>query len=197
MNCEMLLEFYGEAPELIRTLFRRDNGEVITSVRGKTAGALTGAGSFQWTSAVRALSALLIRGALTAQENGDHNLAALSGMEQSLASTLDYALSKQPLWAVEMCGVDACSQAFLRRLFLRTNPERKYPGPVIVNLNMRILEGKHIQIWWNGGRLTNPAELRNLLERIEKIVPLQNAHEPITQKAAPRRRVPASRERAA
>lgn len=173
MVCEMLLEFHGDVPELTKTLFRRDNGDVITSVRGKTAGALRGAGSFQWTSAVRALSAILVRGALVAREHGDPNLVALSGFGQSLASTLDYALSKQPLWTVEMCGVDMCGQSFLRRLFLRTNPERKYPGPVIINLNSRILMGEAIQVWWNGQRLTDPATFRSLLDRIEKLVPLE------------------------
>jgi hypothetical protein len=168
----MLLEFHGDVPELTKTLFRRDNGEVITSVRGKTAGALRGAGSFQWTSAVRALSAILVRGALVTREQGDPNLVALSGFGQSLASTLDYALSKQPLWTVEMCGVDMCGQSFLRRLFLRTNPERKYPGPVIINLNPRILGGEAIQVWWNGQRLTDPAAFRTLLDRVEKLVPL-------------------------
>jgi hypothetical protein len=172
MACEMLLEFHGDVPELTKTLFRRDNGEVITSVRGKTAGALRGAGSFQWTSAVRALSAILVRGALVTREQGDPNLVALSGFGQSLASTLDYALSKQPLWTVEMCGVDMCGQSFLRRLFLRTNPERKYPGPVIINLNPRILGGEAIQVWWNGQRLTDPAAFRTLLDRVEKLVPL-------------------------
>jgi len=176
MACEMLLEFHGEVPELTKTLFRRDNGEVITSVRGKTAGALRGAGSFQWTSAVRALSAILVRGALVAREQGDPNLVALSGFGQSLASTLDYALSKQPLWTVEMCGVDMCGQSFLRRLFLRTNPERKYPGPVIINLNSRILTGEAIQVWWNGQRLTHPATFRSLLDRIEKLVPLEQSN---------------------
>ena len=176
MACEMLLEFHGEVPELTKTLFRRDNGEVITSVRGKTAGALRGAGSFQWTSAVRALSAILVRGALVAREQGDPNLVALSGFGQSLASTLDYALSKQPLWTVEMCGVDMCGQSFLRRLFLRTNPERKYPGPVIINLNSRILTGEAIQVWWNGQRLTDPATFRSLLDRIEKLVPLEQSN---------------------
>lgn len=167
MVCEMLLEFHGDSPQLTRTLFRRENGEVITSVRGKTAGALKGAGSFQWTSAVRALSALIVRGALTQIQGRDPNTAALSGLAASLASTLDYALSKQPLWTVEMCGVDQCSQAFLRRLFLRTNPERKYPGPVIVNLNTRLMPLDKIQVWWDGRRLTLADELRALLEKIE------------------------------
>lgn len=188
MTCEMLLEFHGDVPELTRTLFRRESGEVITSVRGKTAGALAGAGSFQWTSAVRAVSALLIRGNLTAIEKGDPNLAALSGMAQSLASTLDYALSKQPLWTIEMCGVDMCSQAFLRRLFLRTNPERKYPGPVIINLNHRVLSGEKIQVWWNGRRVSTATELRDLLERVEKVLSMPGVDERESVKAAPRRR---------
>ncbi|MFM1848369.1 MAG: hypothetical protein RL417_1843 [Pseudomonadota bacterium] len=183
MTCEMLLEFHGDLPELTRTLFRRDNGEVITSVRGKTAGALSGAGSFQWTSAVRALSALMVRGALAAREKADPNHAALSGAAQSLASTLDYALSKQPLWTVEMCGVDQCSQAYLRRLFLRTNPERKYPGPVIINLNTRALPGDNIQVWWDGQRVVESERLHELLSRIEKIVPLAGM---TTERSKPR-----------
>ena len=167
MACEILLEFHGDSPQLTRTIFRRESGQVMTTVRGKTAGALRGAGSFQWTSAVRALSALLVRGALSSVEGLPTTTVALAGLGGSLASTLDYALRKQPLWTNEMCGVDHFSQAFLRRIFLRTNPERKYPGPVIVTINDRVLPLSHIQIWWNGRRVVETEHYRELLSKIE------------------------------
>lgn len=167
MSCQILLEFHGEQPQLSKTLFKRDNGDVLTSVRGKTAGAVHGAGSFQWTSAVKAVSAIMLRAAIGAMENSAPTVAMLSGFGGSLASTLDYALSKQPSWTVDMFGVDACGHTFLRRLLLRTNPERKYPGPVIITPNSRVIAGDKIEIWWNGRRVNMAEETKRLLALIE------------------------------
>ncbi len=168
MSCQVLLEFHGEIPQLSKTVVRRENGEVLVSVRGKTAGAIQGAGSFQWTSAVKALSSLLVRASIAQGEESAASIAVLSGFGGSLASTLDYALSKQPGWTVDMFGVDGCGNTYLRRLLLRTNPERKYPGPVIVTINSRSVKSEDIEVWWNGVRLEGPTSRMRLIERIEE-----------------------------
>jgi hypothetical protein len=114
------------------------------SVRGKTAGAFKGAGSFQWTTAVRALSIFF----LNAIENpiGIH----LSGHAGSLAASLDYALSKQPIWLAEMFGVDTLGNCLARRFIHRTNSERKRPGPVSLSLNQSYLESTMVEVVVDG-----------------------------------------------
>jgi hypothetical protein len=172
MGCEILLEFHGAPPQLSKTVVKRDDGEIHICVRGKTAGAIRGAGSFQWTSAVQALSVLLLKTAIFPNDEPGQPTAILSGFGGSLASTLDYALSKQPIWTVEMLGVDGCGNSYLRRLILRTNPERKYPGPVIVTVNPRAVSSQAIEIWWDGRRLDTlekKMRLASLLEHGEEI----------------------------
>ncbi|MDD2943932.1 MAG: hypothetical protein PHC51_13325, partial [bacterium] len=51
----------GEEPELYRTEFTHPRLQQMRyCVRGKTSGGIPGAGTFQWTSAVRALTCLTI-----------------------------------------------------------------------------------------------------------------------------------------
>jgi hypothetical protein len=126
------------------------------SVRGKTAGAFKGAGSFQWTTAVRALSLSF----LSAIENplGIH----LSGHAGSLAASLDYALSKQPIWLAEMFGVDTLGNCVARRFTYRTNSERKRPGPVSLSLNHSYLESAMIEVVVDGRQLVDVQEIAAL-----------------------------------
>ena len=167
MTCRLLLEFYGDIPQLTKTFFQRDDGRVITAVRGKTAGAVPGAGTFQWSSAVKALCSICIRALLTDLYKDSRRVATLSGLGGSLAATLDYALSKQPSWTVDMFGVDGCAQSYLRRMLLRTNSDRKYPGPVIVSLNPKVLNSDNVLLSWNGDRLTTATQIRDLLTLLE------------------------------
>lgn len=169
MECSIRLEFHGESPQLMRAEVRRENGALLTSMRGKTAGAVLGAGSFQWTNAVRALCAIFLKGAtMRGNSSALRSSASLSGYGGSLAATLDYALSKEPLWTIDMFGVDISGHAFLRRLLLRTNRERKYPGPVIVALNSKLMRPDDIEIWWNDIRLESSPDVEKLLYRLEK-----------------------------
>jgi hypothetical protein len=100
-------------------------------VRGKTGGAIRDVGSFQWTTAVKALAVLSLKTAL-AKARGLSAGHRLVGHKGSLAASLDYAVSKQPGWLTEMFGVDSLGISMLRRLVMRTNPERKRPGPVVL-----------------------------------------------------------------
>jgi hypothetical protein len=120
------------------------SGEVRRSVRGKSGGAYRCAGSFQWTSAVKGFALLAVR-ALSGLEE-----PVIQGCGGSLAASLDYAISKQPMWLTEMFGCDQSGISLIRRMILRTNPERKRPGPTVLSFNERFMPIAAISIHSDG-----------------------------------------------
>ena len=139
------LKVYFELGQLTEVVFKEStSGEERRSIRGKTGGAFRSAGSFQWTAAVKALGVLLVQTALN-PKNG-----AMQGHTGSLAASLDYALSKQPIWLSEMFGCDKHGISFARRMILRTNPERKRPGPVVLAVNHFYLPASAIEVHVDG-----------------------------------------------
>lgn len=113
-------------------------------VRGKSAGAYRGAGSFQWTSAVKAMCIMF----LSAVEDPDG--VHLCGSAGSLAASLDYAITKQPIWLTDMFGTDSDGVCTIRRFVFRTNSERKRPGPVSLRINSSYLPIGSIEIVADG-----------------------------------------------
>src|SRR5262249_44176847 len=91
-------------------------------------------GNFVWSSAVPALTVLTLRtAAYKFSANSDLESArfpVLEGAENSLASSLDFALSKQPNWILDMFGQTYSGASTLRKLLRRQNSERKRSGPV-------------------------------------------------------------------
>lgn len=170
MSTRMLqLDFVGTSPvELSQTIFSRgDSPCPLLCVRGKTPGAYRKAGTFQWTSAVRALCVLFVQ-AKVAKLLGKSDVdSALSGERGSPASSLDYALSKQPVWLEEMFGLLANGSCTATRLFTRTNPNRKRPGPVVLGLNQRTLSADDITIVWEGKKLQSLEALEQLLRQLK------------------------------
>jgi hypothetical protein len=164
------LKLHGSSPELYQTIFRRDNGEVLNCIRGKAAGAISATGTFQWTSAVKALTLVLCKVAAQKFDGEASCPVSISGKQGSLASSLDYALSKQPLWLIEMFGVDGTSNSYLRRILQRTNAERKFPGPVVVSVNPRNINCNSIECWWNNSKIESKEEMHRLINLIEKEV---------------------------
>ena len=155
------LKLYFESGQLTEVMFRENaNGETRRTIRGKTGGAFRSAGSFQWTSAVKALGLLL------AQTARNPLNSALQGHAGSLAASLDYALSKQPVWIAEMFGCDQQGISFARRLILRTNPERKRPGPVVLAVNHVYLPAAQIEVFVDGVRCTGSG-LEELIATLE------------------------------
>ena len=139
------LKAYFEAGQLTEVQFSDGiNGETRRCIRGKSGGAYRSAGSFQWTSAVRGLSLLMLR-SVTRLSNG-----VLMGGNATLAASLDYAISKQPVWLTEMFGCDQSGICLIRRAVLRTNPERKRPGPTALAINEKFLPVSSIAIFING-----------------------------------------------
>jgi hypothetical protein len=139
------LKLYFEAAQLVEVAFCDGlTSDFRRSVRGKGTGAHKCAGSFQWTAAVKGLSLLSVRTVAQIKE------PLIQGCSGSLAASLDYAISKQPMWLTEMFGCDQSGISLLRRMILRTNPERKRPGPVVLSFNQKFMLAGSISIFSEG-----------------------------------------------
>ena len=66
-----------------------------------------------------------------------------------------------------MFGMGNFGTAYARRLILRTNPERKRPGPVILGLNTIVLKPTNIAIFLDGEQLQSTDRLRELMATLE------------------------------
>lgn len=138
-ECRLTLRFTRQpAPELYRIEFVDEVGNRVHAFRGKADGANSGASTFQWTAAVRALASLALRAKLSGAE-----VAVLSGERGSPAAALDFALGKPPRWMRELFSQRGQHH---HRYFRRTNPELKQPGPVQLAFNPRYLQGAVIDI---------------------------------------------------
>ncbi len=163
------LVFAGNGdPQLVEVRFvDRIAGRTCASVRGKTSGAYRNVGTFQWTSAVRALCVLLVRTKLASLRGGEPFVVRMSGELGSPAASLDYALTKQPRWLCEMFGTVGRGSAFAQRLFLRTNSNRKRPGPVTISLNERYLAASDLSINCGTQRIDSFEQLQKLYLAME------------------------------
>lgn len=151
--------------ELVETRFRSTDGWEYRCVRGKTAGAFRGNGSFQWTSAVRAIAALSLRHAIHPTLPSVPQY--ISGGRASLAASLDYAITKVPFWIEEMFGALQSGQIAARRLFLITNPNQKRPGPVTISINAAALSASDIRVYLNGSEISEATALVSILDQID------------------------------
>jgi hypothetical protein len=165
---QLVLEFYGSPPELYRTRFTNMLGDKSWSMRGRIHSDVYGGGSFHWTSAVKALSLLLVGIAKATTLGEPVDLVRLSGQRGSLARSLDYALSKQPEWVLQMFGFDCNGQAYLRRLLRRNNPEMKRAGPVMIGINPNTLLEIKLEIQVNGRILKDGNQLMKLTQALEE-----------------------------
>ena len=155
----------GNVPELYRVSFYHSLlNEPRNSFRGKATGGLDSQLTFQWTPAVQALVIFLLENAACEIQGIDQ--PKLSGTKSSLAATLDYAISKQPQWILDIFGSDRKGRSLLRKLIRRSNPERKRPGPVVLTLNQAALCPKNISVFLDGAAVTEGKELQELSSRI-------------------------------
>ena len=132
--------------QLERTSFRLSPDSEYLAVRGKTAGAYKCSGSFQWTPAVKAVSVLFLHALANSFDNSDTAMPMICGKRGSLASSLDYAIDKEPQWLCDMFGLDESGKTNLRRLIFRSNPGGKRPGAVSITLNEAALPAENIQV---------------------------------------------------
>jgi len=155
----------GARIELLRVDLSHVGINNFTSVRGKTSGAFWGAGTFQWSAAVRAVACIFLKAKLW--DEGRNGEPMLTGHAKSLAASLDYALTKQPAWIVEMFGASATGRCQAKRLFRVTNSHRKRPGPVCLSLNLHACPTHGVEIVLDGRTVTNLDELRTMLNEVE------------------------------
>lgn len=145
--------------------------------RGKDSIALGSIYSFQWTAGIQAMAVLLLR--TLAEEYirpGSHAATAiLVGESGSLAASLDYALSKQPNWLLDIFGTDASGVSLARKLFHRANPERRRAGPVQISVNRKQLPWNSIEVFYHHTSLRDADSLVNLAENIERAPRDQNS----------------------
>jgi len=155
-------------PALHETYFSfPDCGLDKHTIRGRTAGAYTamGYGTFGWTSAVQALSQLCVQTKKWAMTGIDRPM--ISGSKGSLASSLDFSVSKDPLWLLDMFGLDLRDRPIIRRLLLRNNSGLKRPGSVCIALNSNILPPENLQFFIDDVAVESYQELDLLDLRIE------------------------------
>jgi hypothetical protein len=163
--------------QLEKTVFRLRAEIEFIAVRGKTSGAYKCSGSFQWTPAVRAVSVFFVQALARSFEEVDSTEPTISGRRGSLASSLDYAIDKEPQWLCDMFGLDEAGKTNLRRLIFRSNPGGKRPGPVSLGLNESALPTQNITVLLN----SIPVRDKVFLDRIIEIL----RNEPIELGKAP------------
>ncbi len=162
---KLVLHFVGDTrPELFETLFKHPVVGERRCIRGKRSGAYRDHSTFQWTKAVQAAAVLMIEGAIRQRESS--YLPLLLGGNGSLASSLDYAIDKQTTWLMDMFGWDDDGSGISRRLFIRTNPGQRMPGPVGLSLNLNFLSYSEIEVLLNYRQLDTLSDLTTLKNAI-------------------------------
>jgi hypothetical protein len=91
----------------------------------------------------------------------------LIGGAGSLAVSLDYALTKRPVWLVDMFGESENGRILARRLFRVTNSHRKRSGPVAISLNSHTCPQHCVEIVLDGTIVSSSETLGAMLARIE------------------------------
>ena len=152
IQIELILSDYS-APQLVETCCRWQygTGEQVNRARRSLDKGIGSAdcGSFGWTRAVQALTVFLLRWAAwgrSAQQDAS-SVPVIRGKRKSMASTLNDALTKKPLWLLDVFGCDSNGRPnvdFIRR----SNPDFKTPSnyPVELFLDRERLAPRSIKI---------------------------------------------------
>ncbi len=161
MSSLSLFFYSGVAAQLECVEYSSSTGAKHRATRGTSLG--RGQGSFPWTAGVKAFSLLTVGTKIQSLRAPHDEDFSLEGERGSLAAALDSALSKNPVWLLDMFGVDVRGDSAARRIFKRANPERKRPGPVKISLNRHALPAASITIVIDG----EPAQTVEDLEVLE------------------------------
>jgi hypothetical protein len=146
MNKKLILNFYNH--QLVETYFSHPLLEKPKiAIRGKTNGVFAGAGTFQWTNAVKAFAILCFKTKVSTRTGDDF---FISGHFGSYAASLDYAVSKEPNWLIDMLGCDSKGNSLAKRMINRTNPNMKRPGPIYISINKIFIDFQSIKVIING-----------------------------------------------
>lgn len=153
--------------ELLATTFAYPTPpQIKQTIRARMVSSSLEIGTFNWTAAVMATCLLLLR--YRSQENNGEGPVSLIGAENSPANSLDCALSKRPLWILDMFGIDSHGASVGQKLFWRINSNRKRPGAVFVGVNPRILAWSDITVYVDGKILSSAKEICAVADSIER-----------------------------
>ena len=154
-------------PELVKTeFFSPQLKRVLAASREHYNFGNSELGTFRWSKAVQALTILTVRTACWHASGEEGARPVLDGYRSSLAASLDYALSKQPTWLLDVFGAESGGTAFARKIILRQNPELKRPGPVVVSFSGLRLPASDIKVCLDGMHLRDAEQLRKLAEAL-------------------------------
>jgi hypothetical protein len=154
-------EHFNSATELAKVVVHwGSDSDRFVSSRGRESLAGPEEGAFTWSNGVKALCELILK----AKFDGDiSHPATISGPKGSSASSLDYAIAKQPRWVLDMFGEDINGISRIRRLIKRHNPEGKRPGPIILSWNHAACPQDIITVYLNNQQVVSPKELSSLI----------------------------------
>ncbi len=158
-----LILWFSRSPEHIeleRTVYVDHYGAETVAIRGKNSGAYKGAGVFQWTPGVRALTVVFVEALVRHLKQISTFLPLLEGEKGSLAFSLHYALAKQPAWLFEMFGSDEDGNANLRKILFRSSLGT---NKVAVSLNEEALSASSVKVYIDRTELRSVEALERLL----------------------------------
>jgi hypothetical protein len=159
----------GELVELVLSKFTLPRyGVFALCRRGKSSNVLRATGAFQWTRAVQCLCSYLVKYALHDADSSEPYLQI--GGAGSVASSVDLAVAKSPTWVRDVFGCTSRGQSVARKLFIRTNSERRMLGPVVVGVNENLLPPGAIRVFSNGSRVIDATLLRQLSDRLQSSI---------------------------
>jgi hypothetical protein len=159
----------SEPHQLLRTVVEdhlRDPGQSISKgrvcVRGKGGSERGPTASFQWTSAVKGLSYLLVLYSAMGDSESPEETAILEGQGGSIASSLDYAVSRQPLWIIDMFGLERSGRPAIRKILNRWNSDRSKGDVVALGINRNVVSADDIEVYLGFERVTQLEALHQL-----------------------------------
>jgi hypothetical protein len=152
-----LWEITFEAPML---------NKVRRSIRGKNVyGSIEG--NFPWSSAVKALC-LLVIGEFINRQTDPRTPFLLTGGLKSPASTLDFALDKEPTWMKDVFGVDRNNVSLIRKLIQRVNPRQRKNEELVISFREHANQALEIDLRTSfGKRAIDKDEASALYDEIE------------------------------
>ena len=177
MNYAISLYFVDSvAPSLNETRVNQTHTqEPLRATRGKTSGAYIGYGTFQWTTAVRALCVLMLETKISGCGSSD---GMIQGGRPSLACSLDESINKGTSWLADMLGCSVSGKLLAKSVILRTNSSLKRPGLVTLRINPRQLLPKDIKIYIDSRELVLEGDLVVLKNK------LLSSNEPLLERMA-------------
>lgn len=168
-DTQLTLWFTSEGRvELTKTAFRSPLIDAtVVAVRGKTSGAFNTHATFQWTSAVQALSTLMLKAVLRERLSLPKDEPLLEGGKGTMAASLDASIYKQNAW-LDLFGANIRGDSLSRRILARSNPGRRRCGPVMISLNEKLLPASAVVIMLDNQRIDDEVSISRCLGAIEK-----------------------------